>query len=233
MNQPLSPPPLPAEKPSLMARRFRGFLPVVVDVETGGFEPRTDALLEIAAVILSMHDNGDLYPRETASFHVKPFAGANIVEASLKVNGIDPWHPLRPAIDERDALGRIFKTVREAMHEHGCTRAILVGHNAGFDHAFVHAAAERAGIKRNPFHPFSTFDTVSLAGVALGQTVLRRAAEACAIVWDDDAAHSARYDSERTAELFCQIVNRFRPLFEQALPAREQSTCDATPEIAP
>ena len=216
-----------------MARRFRGFLPVVVDVETGGFNAKTDALLEIAAVTLGMDENGDLFPRETHSFHVKPFAGANIEAAALKVNGIDPWHPLRPALDEKDALSRIFKAVREAMQEYGCTRAVLVGHNASFDHSFLYAAAERAGIKRNPFHPFSTFDTVTLAGVACGQTVLRRATEAFGLPWDDEAAHSARYDTERTAELFCLIVNRFRPLFEQALPVPAETLSEATPETAP
>lgn len=212
-----------------MAQRFRGFLPVVVDVETGGFDARRDALLEISAVVVGMNEAGELFPRETCAYHVKPFEGANIAEASLKVNGIDPWHPLRPALEEQDALGRIFKVVREAMREYECTRAILVGHNAGLDHAFLHAAAGRAGIKRNPFHPFSTFDTVPLAGVAVGQTVLRRAAEACGIAWDDEAAHSARYDSERTAELFCLIVNRFRPLFDQALPVAAPAT-EAEPE---
>jgi ribonuclease T len=216
-----------------MARRFRGFLPVVVDVETGGFNCRTDALLEIAAVIIGMDDKGDLQPREALSFHVRPFTGANIEAAALKVNGIDPWHPLRPALDEKDALGRIFTAVREAMQEYGCTRAVLVGHNASFDHGFLYAASTRAGIKRNPFHPFSTFDTVTLAGAACGQTVLRRAAEAFGLPWDDEAAHSARYDTERTAELFCLIVNRFRPLFEQALPVADETMPEATPEAIP
>jgi ribonuclease T len=50
-----------------MARRFRGFLPVVVDVETGGFNSRTDALLEIAAVLIDMDDDGQLYPGEPIS----------------------------------------------------------------------------------------------------------------------------------------------------------------------
>ncbi len=200
-----------------MARRFRGYLPVVVDVETGGFNSKTDALLEIAAVILGMNANGDLQPEETLWFHVQPFAGANIEEASRKIHGIDPHHPLRPAIPEKDALNHIFKGVREAMSQQGCTRAILVGHNAHFDLGFVNAAAERCNLKRSPFHPFSVFDTATLAGVACGQTVLRRALEACGLAWEDEAAHSARYDTERTAELFCCIVNRFRPLFEQAL----------------
>lgn len=217
----------PAAPPGPMARRFRGYLPVVVDVETGGFNARTDALLEIAAVILGMDANGDLMCEETLWFHVQPFAGANIEEASTKIHGIDAHHPLRPAIPEKDALSHIFKHVREAMGRQGCTRAILVGHNAHFDLNFLNAAAERSNLKRSPFHPFSVFDTATLAGVACGQTVLRRALEACGLAWEDDAAHSARYDTERTAALFCCIVNRFRPLFEQALAA-----APAVPAIA-
>ena len=92
-----------------MADRFRGFLPVVIDVETGGFNAKTDALLEIAAVLVKFRDDGDLVRGETIRYHVKPFEGANMDPASLAVNGIDPNHPLRPAIDERDALQRIFR----------------------------------------------------------------------------------------------------------------------------
>lgn len=200
-----------------MAGRFRGFLPVVVDVETGGFNAKRDALLEIAAAMLAMDESGNLRVDEILSFHVKPFEGANIEEASLAVNGIDPYHPLRPAINEQEALSRIFKPVRAAIKANDCNRAVLVGHNAAFDLGFLNAAVERVGIKRNPFHPFSAFDTATLGGVALGQTVLRRAVEACGLSWDTAAAHSARYDTERTAELFCFIVNRFKPLYEQTL----------------
>lgn len=200
-----------------MAGRFRGFLPVVVDVETGGFNSSTDALLEIAAVTVRMVDNGDLVCDETHSYHVKPFEGANIEPASLEVNGIDPHHPLRPALPEAEVLNRIFREVRRALKDNGCTRAVLVGHNAHFDLGFLNAAVARAGIKRNPFHPFSVFDTATLGGVALGQTVLRRAAEAADLPWDNSAAHSARYDTEQTAKLFCSIVNRFRGVYEDSL----------------
>ena len=169
-----SAPTIPAAE-SPLARRFRGFLPVVVDVETGGLNCATDALLEIAAVIVEIAPDGTLQRGATHSYHVKPFEGSKIVPASLAVTGIDPYHPLRPAIDEKDALGRIFKEVREAVRRHGCKRAILVGHNASFDLGFLNAAVARADIKRNPFHPFSSFDTVTLAGAALGQTVLAKA----------------------------------------------------------
>lgn len=201
------------ERPAI-AERFRGFLPVVVDVETGGFNAATDALLEIAAVTLRMDDVGKLHLADSVSYHVEPFDGANIEPASLEVNGIDPHHPLRPALPEHEALTRVFREVRRAVRESGCKRAVLVGHNAHFDLGFLNAAVARTGIKRNPFHPFSVFDTATLAGVAFGQTVLKRAAQAADLGWDSDAAHSARYDTEQTAALFCTIVNRFRPIYE-------------------
>lgn len=191
-----------------MAQRFRGFLPVVVDVETGGFNAATDALLQIAAVIIDIDADGRLVRGETHAYHVKPFDGANIEPASLLVNKIDPWHPLRPAIDEHDAMHRIFKAVRTAIRAASCRRAILVGHNSWFDLSFVNAAVVRTAIKRNPFHPFSSFDTATLAGAALGQTVLAKAALLAGLEWDSKSAHSATYDAERTADLFCNICNR-------------------------
>jgi ribonuclease T len=200
-----------------MADRFRGFLPVVVDVETGGFNAKTDALLEIAAVLLTFDDEGKLRRDETVRYHVKPFEGANMDPASLAVNGIDPNHPLRPAIDERDALQRVFREVRRAIREANCTRAILVGHNSAFDLAFLNEAIERSAMKRNPFHPFSSFDTATLCGVAFGQTVLSRAVKAAGLEFDEESAHSAAYDAEITADVFCEVVNRFRPVFEARL----------------
>ena len=199
---------------SFMAERFRGFLPVVIDVETGGFNAKTDALLEIAAVLLSFDDDCLLRRTETIRYHVKPFAGANLDPASLAVNGIDPDHPLRPAIDERDALQRVFREVRRAVRDARCNRAILVGHNAAFDLGFLNEAVERSSIKRNPFHPFSCFDTATLCGVAFGQTVLSRAVTAAGFEWDEESAHSAAYDAEVTADLFCEVVNRFQPVYD-------------------
>ncbi len=193
-----------------MAKRFRGYLPVVVDVETGGFDAKTDALLEIAAVTIRMDDAGLLHPAETHACHVEPFPGANLDPKALAFNGIDPEHPFRLALPEKEALQKIFKPVSHAIKESNCTRAILVGHNAFFDLGFLNAAVERTNIKRNPFHPFSTLDTVSLAALAYGQTVLSKAIQAADIEWDNSEAHSAIYDTEKTAELFCAIVNQWQ-----------------------
>jgi ribonuclease T len=206
----------PSPAATLMSRRFRGFLPVVVDVETGGFDAGADALLEIAAVLIDITADGCLVRGATHSFHVQPYEGAHLDPAALLVNGIDPFHPLRPAIPERDALQRVFREVRHVLHAHGCTRAILVGHNAAFDLGFVNAVAARADVKRNPFHPFSCFDTATLAGAALGQTVLARAVTVAGFTWDAGSAHSAAYDAERTADVFCYVCNRLRESFGEA-----------------
>ena len=195
-----------------IAKRFRGFLPVVVDVETGGFNSQTDALLEIAATILRLDDKGRLFAAETHSCHVEPFDGANIEPAALEITGIQLDHPFRIALDEKAALTHIFKPIRSELKATSCTRAVLVGHNPSFDLAFIKAAIERSKVKRNPFHAFSTFDTATLAGLAYGQTVLARAVQAAGLQWNEDEAHSAIYDTERTADLFCNIVNRWSEL---------------------
>lgn len=189
--------------------RFRGFLPVVVDVETAGFNCETDALLEVAVVMVQMNAAGNLVRGNTFDQNILPFKGANIEESSLKFIGMeDPFHPFREAVSEKEALTALFKPINHQLKITGCSRAILVGHNAFFDLGFIKAAADRCRIK-SPFHEFSTFDTVSLAGLAYGQTVLAKAAVEAGMEWDNKQAHSAVYDTEQTADLFCEIVNQW------------------------
>jgi ribonuclease T len=217
-NAPAPPAPpvaAPARPATGIAGRFRGFLPVIVDVETGGFNSATDALLELAAILVRLNSDGDLVLTERHRYLVKPFPGSRLDPASLQITGIDPFHPLRPAVDEAEALRGLFQEIRKELKEQGCNRAILVGHNSFFDLQFLNAAVERTGIKRNPFHPFSSFDTATLGGVAFGQTVLGRAVKAAGFEWHDEQAHSALYDAEMTGKLFCAVVNRFRPLYEK------------------
>ncbi|AEW44535.1 exoribonuclease T [Serratia symbiotica str. 'Cinara cedri'] len=195
-----------------LSGRFRGFYPVVIDVETSGFNATTDALLEIAAITLKMDEWGWLQQDETLHFHIEPFEGANFQPEALAFNGIDPYNPLRGAVSEYDALHAIFKTVRAGIKHRGCNRAIIVAHNANFDLNFLMAATERACLKRNPFHPFATFDTAALSGLVLGQTVLAKACTAVGMSFDSNQAHSALYDTHQTALLFCELVNRWKRL---------------------
>lgn len=194
------------------AQRFRGFLPVIVDVETGGFNDETDALLEIAAVTLRMDEDGTLHRDETFEAHLDPFEGANIEQSALDFTGIDPESPDREAQPEMIAIPEILGEVRKAVKANGCTRAVMVAHNAHFDLGFVNAAAERCRIKRNPFHPFSCFDTATLAGLAYGQTVLAKACATAGLEFSNSEAHSAAYDAEKTADLFCLIVNKWKDM---------------------
>ena len=198
----------PVSPPSRsMAERFRGYLPVVVDVETGGFDWNRHALLELAAIPIDLDDEGRYILGEAASAHLVPAPGTQIDPKSLEITGIILDHPFRLAMPEKEALDHVFAAVRAAVRKHGCQRAILVGHNAHFDLNFLNAAVARVQHKRNPFHPFSVFDTVTLAGVAYGQTVLARAVQAAGFQWNSEEAHSAVYDAERTAQVFCKIAN--------------------------
>lgn len=192
-----------------MSTRFRSYLPVVVDIETAGFNAKTDAMLEFAAVIIKMDETGKLYRGATHSAHIEPFPGANLDPKSLEFTGIDPYHPFRMAKPEGDALRAIFQPIRQAIKDQNCTRAIMVAHNPVFDIAFLNAAIDRNKIKRSPFHQFSSFDTATLGGLAYGQTVLAKVAKAAGMQWDNERAHSAIYDAEQTAELFCTIINRW------------------------
>jgi ribonuclease T len=195
-----------------LAQRFRGYLPIIVDIETAGFNSKKNALLEIAAVIIELNSDNELAITERYTTHVIPFKNSELDPAALKFNGIDPYHPFRMAIDEKDALDMLFKPIKLAVKRNDCTRAILVGHNPAFDIAFLNAAIQRTQIKRSPFHPFSTFDTATLGGLAYKQTVLAKIAQAAGLPWDNEKAHSALYDAEKTAELFCLIVNRWNRL---------------------
>ena len=213
-----------------MKDRFRGYLPVVIDMETGGFNASTDAVLELAGTFMRMDGEGKLVVHETHAYNVAPFEGANIEQAALDFTGIDPWHPFREAVHEGDALKALFKVIRSEMKEQGCIRAVLVGHNAHFDAGFLHAAIERCDLKRSPFHPFSYFDTATLGALAYGQTVLAKACEAAGIEFSNSEAHAADYDARKTAELFCGIVNRWQDLGGWVAPAPVLESADGDDE---
>jgi ribonuclease T len=214
----------PKKPKSPMAQRFRGYLPVVIDIETGGFNAATDAMLEIAMVTTVMDEEGLLLPDKVLSAHIAPFEGANIEKSALDFTGIDLNDESITRETEKDALDRMFKEIRKAVKSAGCTRAILVAHNAAFDQGFLNAAIERAKNKRSPFHPFSSFDTATLAGLAFGQTVLAKACDIAGIEFDNKSAHSAEYDTVKTADLFCTVINRWKEMGGWAMIQKEEES---------
>lgn len=195
-----------------IATRFRGFLPVIIDVETGGTNPLTDALLELAAITVKMDDEGLLHPDQTYHYHILPFPGARLNPESMAFNKIDPYHPFRFAVDEAQALKEFFKLIQKECKKKQCQRAVIVGHNAWFDQHFINTAVLRANLSRSPFHPFTSLDTATLGALAYGQTVLSKALAAAQIPFNTDDAHSALYDAECTVKLFCTIVNQWQKM---------------------
>jgi ribonuclease T len=195
-----------------LGKRFRGYLPVVIDIETAGFNPKKNPLLEIAAVIVELDDHNELVITERYACNIIPFKNAELDAAALKFNGIDPYHPFRMAVEEKEALDKLFTPIKAAVKRNLCSRAILVGHNPAFDISFLNAAIQRCQITRSPFHPFSSFDTATLGGLIYQQTVLAKIAQAAGLDWDSNQAHSALYDTEKTAELFCIMINRWQKL---------------------
>tara|TARA_X000001036_G_scaffold23452_2_gene19643 strand:+ start:17122 stop:17724 length:603 start_codon:yes stop_codon:yes gene_type:complete len=194
----------------MIKERFRKYLPVVVDLETGGFNPKTNAILEIAATLISKNENTQLLEvGETYRYHIDPFEGLVVEQESLDFTKINLNHPLRNAITEKEALDKLFKIINTERTANGCSRAILIGHNAHFDHSFLTEAISRNNLKKSPFHPFSVLDTVTLGALHTKQTVLARICDVLKIDYDSKQAHSAAYDSDITAKVFCKIINEF------------------------
>jgi ribonuclease T len=187
--------------------RIRGYLPVVIDIETGGLDESINPMLEICAIIIGVKDN-QFYQKEILHFHIKPFLGCKISNSSIRFNGIDIDNPFREAVSEKVALKKIFSAINLELKVQKCTRSILVGHNAFFDLGFLKEATNRTKLK-TPFHNFSTIDTVSLGSLVYGHTVLAKIIELAGIEWDNSQAHSALYDTKKTSELFCKIFNKF------------------------
>ncbi|QCI24280.1 ribonuclease T [Buchnera aphidicola (Muscaphis stroyani)] len=200
------------QKCNLLSDRFRTFYPVIIDIETAGFNAKTDALLEISIITLRMDESGWLHKESKLHFHIKPFKGSIIKPDAIAFNKIDPFNPLRGAISEKTAITSILKMVNKGIKVQGCSKGIVVAHNANFDHNFLMAAMDREKVKKNPFHPFVTFDTASLSALAVGETVLAKACKAIGLPFDNNQAHSALYDTLQTANLFCAIVNRWKYL---------------------
>lgn len=190
----------------LFKKRFKRYLPVVIDVETGGVDCTQDALLEVAIVMLNYDQQQHLTLQLSETVHIEPFSGGRLTAEAMAINGIDPDHPFRFALAEEKALAHIFAAIEQGVKNSGCQRAVLVGHNAHFDLNFLQAAIGRSKVS-SPLHRFTCYDTATLGGIFYGHTVLAKALAAAKIGFDPKKAHSAIYDAEQTAKLFCKIVN--------------------------
>ncbi len=196
--------------PDLASRRFRGFLPVVIDVETGGFHLAAPTRCWRSPPSSSRWTTpAGCAAARRMRFTCKPFEGARLDPVSLEVNGIDPWHPLRPAIDEADALQRLFREIRTAIRAH----ALPARHSR---RATTRPSIWASSTRRSSAPASSAIRFIRSrastprrsAASALGQTVLRARRAAGGHRMGSAAARTrAAYDAERTADLFCHICN--------------------------
>ena len=90
-----------------LSERFRGYLPVVLDLETGGFDHQVNPILELACCFVQMQDDR-LSIKGQESWNVQPVDGMVVEPASLKVTGIDLDDPHRDAMDEASVLKDFF-----------------------------------------------------------------------------------------------------------------------------
>lgn len=186
--------------------RIRGFLPVVIDLETGGINPLEHAVLEMC-IVIPQWNNDRMLLGSVHHWHIEPHPNTLVDSESLEITGIDLADPTRDAIAEVDAVRACFRVVRKAIREAHCNRAVLTGHNSHFDLDFLRRAAFRSNVGQNPFHPFTVLDTASMSAVRFGQTVLSKVCEEAGIAYDTEQAHSAKYDAVITARLFCWLIN--------------------------
>ena len=101
-----------------MKTKFRKYLPVVVDLETGGFTPSSDAILEIAITLINY--DREFSVGETHRFHIDPFPGLKIHQDALEFTKINLEHPLRNAVSEQEALQSIFKIINQTIFFINC-----------------------------------------------------------------------------------------------------------------
>ena len=187
-----------------MQNRFRGFMPVVIDVECGGFIPYRCTVGNCRSVVGDSGD-GSLAAWGNWRYHVQPFP-APTSNGVTRCDGLSILFTRYAQRFQRRSAHAIVQEISQAMKDNDCTRAILVGHNACFDLNFLNAAVARTEIKRNPFHPFSSFDTATLAGVAFGQTGYRSRFKRPESLGIRTNAFGA-YDAQQTADCFARSAN--------------------------
>ncbi len=156
----------------------------VVDVETTGFSPRHDRIVEVAVVVLS--------------------AGGDVLGqfATLLDPGRDPGPTHVHGITADMLTGApCFADVQPYL-AHLLSGRVLVGHNVGrFDLAFLAAECARAGTGAPP-SPVVLVDTLRLARQRLdlrGQASLADCCDRFGLTWEDH--HSALGDALATASL--------------------------------
>ncbi len=167
---------------------------VAIDLETTGFDPSSDRIVEIGAVRLTLGDDGAVAAGDRFVTFVDP--GRALARAITRLTGIADAD-LAGAAPLEEAMARLVVFLGEG--------ATLVGHNVGFDAAFLERAGLAPGLPR--------LDTAELASILLPTApsyALQRLAADEAIV--PEAAHRAVHDALTCASVLSALSRRARAL---------------------
>ena len=163
---------------------------VVFDIETTGFSPVTNRIIEIGAVKV---ENGEITerfstfvnPQVPIPFHIEKLTSIN----DSMVMDADPIEVVLP---------QFLEFVGDA---------ILVAHNANFDVSFIKENAKRQGIPVD----FTYVDTVGIARALLtGQSKYTLDAVAKTLGISLENHHRAVDDAECTAEIFVKFIEMLK-----------------------
>jgi len=183
---------------------------VVFDIETTGFSPVNNRIIEIGAVKVKGGEIADKFsafvnPDVPIPFEIEKLTGIN------------------------DSMVKDAPYIEQVLPEFlsFCEGAVLVAHNAGFDMSFIKENALRQGI----FRKFTCVDTLGIARILLphqGKHTLDAVAKAMGVSLENH--HRAVDDAQATAEIFVKFIPLLKEAGADTL-ARVNALGDSSPEI--
>ena len=183
---------------------------VVFDIETTGFSPVNNRIIEIGAVKVSGGGISDRFssfvnPDVPIPFEIEKLTGIN----------------------DSMVMGAPF--IEEVLPEFlaFCKDAVLVAHNANFDMSFIKENALRQNIRRQ----FTYVDTVGIARILLphqAKHTLDAVAKTMGVSLENH--HRAVDDAEATAEIFVKFISLLKEAGADTL-AKVNAMGDSSPDI--
>jgi DNA polymerase III epsilon subunit-like protein len=198
---------------------------IVIDTETGGFEPHDNPLTEVAMVAVDAEMN-ELFSYENL---VQPYD--NDLEYSIgaqKVTGITSQMCQRDGIPLKQIVSDMCAAAKECKTGRGeANKPIIVAHNANFENKFLTDVFHREGVQISKFfqtvkdyqgnESFKYLDTIDLCKMtwagetnAIENFKLATCCKKAGIELID--AHRAMQDTRYTAILFCYLMDRIRSI---------------------
>lgn len=164
----------------------------VVDLETTGFNPQKDRIVQMAAVLV----NGRGEVVDTFDTVVRPESPEQYEHGAEHVHGISR-EMVENGMPLRSALSRIWSLT---------DGRVFTAHNAKFDISFLEAESERVGMKRQVDN---YLDTLALARQADSDRQRKHSLQALCEHYGVtvERAHEAMSDAKATATILMKLID--------------------------